>query len=839
MSFIVKEKLVISMLVIVSIFLSLSYLIVNISDPTDNGLVSNEKLNIEQSFIIDKTKSLSVFQAYRSPMQLTTQEHIPWSFADQVYWLKIALQNNTNHPYQLMIHFDNPMVDNLTVYEFKNAHLYKQQKLGWQETRLDLIERSILQYPLNIEPQHTSELLIKIETTGIAKTPVIIYQDHDFVQLIRSSHLIWGALIGILCMIALYNLVLFYSIKDRVYLIYIGYLISILALLSVTQGFGHYLFPHPLFKILRVNIISLNFLTLAFALLFTMFFLNFNINKEKIYKTCLYYSYLLFCLAGLVTFIPESNSAPIFFVAMGVAYFLCFWLLYIRYNTNHFWSTLYFASWLPLLVGGAIQPLELTGVIPYSFLVRNLFTLCIIFEITLMAMALAERIRYQKELTIFNATHDLESNLPNFQALEAYLSHLLNTENKFTLCLINISGLNRLSPYFNDSQTQSILDLFIQCSKEHTNDCDDFSPLNNLQNNFTKKDAKIARVRENVFAIIIKHRLDHKEVISKLQPLYKLINNVFNVNKVNSYFKINISYYIVKEDHHSVSNILKKAFQALETGTRDDIAINGYENHKHNSLTLVEELKSALLNNELMLFHQPQIILDTGRVHGSEALLRWNHQQHGHIPIEGLITLAEDTGLINQISLWVITQACKDIRRLIELGYKNHEVSVNISGSDIVNKEFLNNLKEILTLYPIPRQHLNLELTESVMINDYKYLQLVMQGLAQLGIQVSIDDYGTGYSSLAHISLLPFSELKIDKVFIQDIAKSNRNQHIVQTTINMAKILNLRTVAEGIETLEEEHVIRDFKCDFGQGYLYSKPICIDQYINWLSKRNAE
>jgi EAL domain-containing protein (putative c-di-GMP-specific phosphodiesterase class I)/GGDEF domain-containing protein len=835
MSFIVKEKLVISILVIVSIFLSLSYLIANISDPTDNALVSNAKLKIEKSFIIDKSKSLSASQAYRSDMQRSAQKNIPWSFENQTYWLKIALQNNTKHPYQLMMHFDNPMVDNLTVFEFKNALLFKQEELGWQVTKSSLIERTILQYPLNIKPKHKSEILIKIETTGIAKTPIIIYQNHDFVQLIRSSHLIWGALIGILCMIALYNLVLFYSIKDRVYLIYIGYLLSILALLSVTQGFGHYLFPHPLFKFLRINVISLNFLALAFALLFTLFFLNFNINKEKIYKGCLYYTYLLFALAGLVTFIPESSSAPIFFIAMGGAYFLCFWLLYIRYNTSHFWSTLYFASWLPLLIGGAIQPLELTGVIPYSFLVRNLFTLCIIFEITLMAMALAERIRYQKELTIFNATHDLETNLPNFQALEAHLLQLLNNEHKFTLCLINISGLNRLSPYFNDSQTQSTLDLFIQCSKEHTNNSSSFARLNHLQNNFAKEKIKIARVKENVFAIIIKHKQNHQQVIEKLEPLYNSINDVFNINKINSYFKINISYYIVKEDHNKVSNILKKAFQALETGTRDDIAINGYENHKHNSLTLVEELKTALLNNELMLFHQPQITLENGQVHGSEGLLRWNHKQHGFIPIEGLISLAEDTGLINQISLWVITQACKDIRTLINLGYENHEVSVNISGLDIVNKEFLNDLKEILTTYPIPKHRLNLELTESVMINDYTYLQSVMQGLAQLGIRVSIDDYGTGYSSLAHISQLPFNELKIDKIFIQNIAKSDRNQKIVQTTINMAKILNLRIVAEGIETLEEEQVLHDFNCDFVQGYRYAKPQPMSDYIQWLSE----
>ena len=223
---------------------------------------------------------------------------------------------------------------------------------------------------------------------------------------------------------------------------------------------------------------------------------------------------------------------------------------------------------------------------------------------------------------------------------------------------------------------------------------------------------------------------------------------------------------------------------------------------------------------------------------GSEALLRWTHPEKGFIPPDTFIQLAEDTGVINELTLWVIDKACQQLEQLIQEGHKQHNVSVNISGQDIAEKNFLDNIRSIVNRYDIPLNCLTFELTESVMVNDFHHLSQVMQALSEMGIQVAIDDYGTGYSSLFYISQLPFNELKIDKSFVINLDHSERNLTIVRTTIEMAKSLGLKLVAEGIENQQIEDVLKQHDCHIVQGYYYQKPIAFSQYLNWLNEERS-
>jgi EAL domain-containing protein (putative c-di-GMP-specific phosphodiesterase class I)/GGDEF domain-containing protein len=634
-------------------------------------------------------------------------------------------------------------------------------------------------------------------------------------------------------MISLYNLVLFYGLKERIFLIYIGYILSALTMMSIVQGFGHYLFPSWLYQYLRLNVISLNYLVLTFAVLFALFFLNYHKQRTLIYRRCLYYVYLLFSLSAFSTLLSESIAAPIFFVAMSIAYPLCFFLLYKNYNSENSGSALYIVSWIPLLIGGAIQPLELTDVIPYSFVVRNIFGVCIVFEITLMAMALSERVRQQKEISLYNATHDLETGLPNYQILEERIEHQIQAQIPTTLCLISVTGLNRLSPYLSEQQSATLMEHFLHSTRGYVQPNNEFIKLVPESH----KTIKIARVRDNVFAVLLRENESHQVVVEKLEPLSNCVNALLEMSGVSVNLKTSIGFYRINGQHLAASAVLKKTFQALETAIRDGLAISGYDEQRHYSLTLASELREALSKDELMLYHQPQINPLTATVHGSEGLLRWKHKEHGFIPVDALISLAEDTGLINHVSLWVIDRACQDIRHMMGLGFEEHQVSVNISGLDVIDKKFLHNVQSILEKWQVPPKLLNLELTESVMISDYSSVKHVLEGLSTMGISVSIDDFGTGYSSLSHILELPFNELKIDRVFVTEMDTNQRHLDIVKTTIEMARILDLRVVAEGIETQAVAQELVACHCDLAQGYYYSKPLQFDAYLQWL-KRNS-
>jgi EAL domain-containing protein (putative c-di-GMP-specific phosphodiesterase class I) len=252
-------------------------------------------------------------------------------------------------------------------------------------------------------------------------------------------------------------------------------------------------------------------------------------------------------------------------------------------------------------------------------------------------------------------------------------------------------------------------------------------------------------------------------------------------------------------------------------------------------LELASDLQQALRNNELQLFHQPQIDINKNTVDGSEVLLRWKHKYYGFIAPDVFIKLAEDTGIINELTLWVADRACRDLEEIINLGYANYNVSVNISGKDISEPNFLTHIKEIISQYDIPISSLTFELTESVMVNDFNHLSHIMNELASMGIHVAIDDYGTGYSSLLYISQLPFNELKIDKSFVKDLESSERDLTIVRTTIEMAKNLGLKIVAEGIESKAVGEILKRHGCNIAQGYYYQKPIEFSQYLSWLAQ----
>ena len=216
--------------------------------------------------------------------------------------------------------------------------------------------------------------------------------------------------------------------------------------------------------------------------------------------------------------------------------------------------------------------------------------------------------------------------------------------------------------------------------------------------------------------------------------------------------------------------MIKQAFQALEQSKRTGKHVSFFQQEDAlniaKRLSLAADLQKDLNANKLELYHQPQINLQDNSIDGSEVLLRWKHAQLGYIAPDMFIQLAEDTGIINELTLWVIDAACQHLVQLIDLDFDKHNISINISGKDIAEVHFLSNVKSILENYTIPLERLTFELTESVMVNDFHHLSETMKEFSAMGIKVSIDDYGTGYSSLVYISQLPFNEIKFDRSFI-------------------------------------------------------------------------
>ena len=244
-------------------------------------------------------------------------------------------------------------------------------------------------------------------------------------------------------------------------------------------------------------------------------------------------------------------------------------------------------------------------------------------------------------------------------------------------------------------------------------------------------------------------------------------------------------------------------------------------------LTLENDLRRAMERKELMLHYQPQVDTLTGAVVGVEALMRWNHPELGFVPPFKFIPLAEDIGLIGELGEWGLEEACRQMVELQVLGLRLPKVSVNVSALQF-NHAFIKRVAEVLQKTGLRPIRLALELTEGIMLDDAESTLSGLTNLKEMGVGLSIDDFGTGYSSLSYLSRFPLNELKIDRSFVIDFDKSENDASLVIAIIAMAKSMRLGLVAEGVETLEQYHFLRQQGASVIQGYLFSKPVPLDE-----------
>lgn len=241
-------------------------------------------------------------------------------------------------------------------------------------------------------------------------------------------------------------------------------------------------------------------------------------------------------------------------------------------------------------------------------------------------------------------------------------------------------------------------------------------------------------------------------------------------------------------------------------------------------IELQSELRNALHNEEFAVFYQAQIDLKCDKIVGFEALVRWIHPEKGLIGPGGFVQVAEETGLIVPIGRWVLFEACKQLKRWEEEGYNDISIAVNLSARQFKDADIVAMVNEAIEETKIDPGKLDLEITESIAIENIEYTIEIIQKLKEIGVKFSLDDFGTGYSSMNYLKHLPVNNLKIDKSFLDRVIEDTSDQQIVSTIITLAQTLDLVVIAEGVESSEQAVFLKKANCNQAQGYLYSKPI---------------
>ncbi|MBE4906934.1 sensor domain-containing phosphodiesterase [Bacillus luteolus] len=355
---------------------------------------------------------------------------------------------------------------------------------------------------------------------------------------------------------------------------------------------------------------------------------------------------------------------------------------------------------------------------------------------------------------------------------------------------------------------------------------------------FVRDKGSCFRIGDDEFIVILSHLNIETtfQVVTKIsEEIIKVISSPIRINNEDFIIKTGLGISLFPLHGTEIQTLLRKSNIALnlakKSGTNYEIYHSEYGIQLSKKIKIENDLRNALDKNEFQMHYQSQFDLNTGKLIGLEALIRWKHLKEGFIPPSEFIPIAEESGLIVEIGNWIMSEVFKQAKAWLDQGLEPIQFSINISSKQFKDEGFINRVKSLLKETNLPPKVLNFEITETVLMENIKKALDVIEQLKEIGICIAIDDFGTGYSSLSYLRNLPVDRLKIDKCFIDEITKHHGDQVIVRAIIDLGKQLGMSIVAEGVELLEQHNYLREKGCIIGQGYFYHRPSPIEAIID--------
>lgn len=331
------------------------------------------------------------------------------------------------------------------------------------------------------------------------------------------------------------------------------------------------------------------------------------------------------------------------------------------------------------------------------------------------------------------------------------------------------------------------------------------------------------------FAVISQNMQDISEYNEKIKKILNVFSYPFILATKEVFQTVSIGVCLAPKDGKTIQTLFKNLDAALYAAKTHGKNTYYYYNDTINQelkdkIEQQSQLRNAIENEEFVVYYQPQVDLEKNTVYGFEALVRWNHPTKGLVNPKEFLPLAEETGLIVPIGNWVLLEACKQLKEWENAGYNDISVSVNLSSRQFKDSELIDKVASAIEVNQINPKHLELEITENIALENLEHSIKIIQILKDIGVKFSLDDFGTGFSSMNYLKLLPFHNLKVDKSFLDTLLEDKENQAIVSTMITLANALNIEVIAEGVENGIQENFLKNISCRRAQGFLYSEPI---------------
>ena len=428
--------------------------------------------------------------------------------------------------------------------------------------------------------------------------------------------------------------------------------------------------------------------------------------------------------------------------------------------------------------------------------------------------------RKQAERTLKNlANYDALTSLSNrghFEhRLDGAIEHALRNKETMALLFVDLDRFKQI----NDTMGHKAGDLLL-------------TTLSSRLKHSIRKSDMVGRWGGDEFVVLLTSLVAVNDAYRVAEKIREAVLDPIQLDGISLTVSASIGVALFPQDADSKDLLLDCADKAMYQAKSDGRNQIGFYEQTMNittnkKLMLEVALRNAIANDELLLHYQPKVRLEDKKVKSVEALIRWISPEHGFVSPDEFIPLAEESGLILEIGAWVFETACAQIARWRGTTLEDMHIAVNVSVNQLRQPNLTQSIENLLHRYQVKPEQLEIEVTESCLLADMDKMKQLLQGFRDLGMSIAIDDFGTGYSSLAYLKDLPITTLKVDRAFVSQIGVDPKGEAIVRTIVMLAQNLNLRVVAEGVETEDQDQFMKQLGCDDGQGYLYYKPLKIE------------
>jgi len=784
-----------------------------------------------------------------------------FGYTRDIIWYRVTLTNPAPEAMERLLEINYPLLDDIQFYQLSpDGQLLQQVTTGDSHAHNSrpIAVRTFV-FPVIVPAESDTGIYMRVQTTGSHQMPVNLWRASAFYEANEKDIIGRGMFYGMLLVMVGFNLFLFFAMRERSFLYYVFTTGTLLVLMAGLHGTGfQYLYPQLPGLHERIILITSPLLLLFFCLFSNQFLMLRETlpSGHQLMRILVVISTIILILSMVLPYNIATRMAVMLAIPVCVSMLVVGGILWRRGDPS---GRYFITAWIALLLGGIVWVATLMGVLPSIQLTQYGIETGAVLQGILLSFALGDRFNRerdarlqeqrarieamrQRELAeqrvLEGARHHNLTGLPNRVFLESCLKEELASVSRqgkgsLALVLLHFRGFDDINKTLGHENADQLLCRLATRMNEIVLSLKGSVIIESDGN----REYAAAHVEGITFACAFRPE-SQEDVIAEMSQLVEGLRQPIDFKGLNLDMRLVGGCSFYPDDSDNVATLLRHAFIAFDQADSDVSHVAVYHPdtnpYSERRLTLMTELRRAITEDTLNLHFQPQINVRESAVCGFEVLLRWQHPEYGFIPPDEFIPMAEQTGLIEPLTAWVLDRALRFCKEL-EVGGMPVRISVNISAMNLREPRFAENIAALLQTHDIPSSRLILEVTETATMIDPKSALKALRVLFDAGIRLSIDDFGTGYSSLSYIRKLPVHEIKIDRSFVMEMDRNREDATIVRTTINMCHDLGFEVVAEGVETQDTCELLKAMQCDIMQGYHLARPMPFEQVPAWITE----